>query len=279
MILVLQTTGILPWSLWGTMWRFWPAILILIGVAIVFKDISAWTMAGITLAVLVVVACVAVAMDWPLTGKEQSYTGSFSEELADFKSARVEVDFGAGNLQIGALPDTSERLIEGEFASAAGEMKSTLQQRGDEALLKLAREWSGASWGTSPKEEWGIKLSPRIPMTLDIDAGASDSEIDLTDLDVSRVTMDTGAAHATMTFPRAAGETTARIKAGAANITLIVPVGVAASISVDSGLSSIRIDEARFPRRGDKYESRDFSSATNKLYLEIDVGAATVRVQ
>jgi hypothetical protein len=58
-----------------------------------------------------------------------------------------------------------------------------------------------------------------------------------------------------------------------------VPVGVAASISVDSGLSSIRIDEARFPRRGDKYESRDFSSATNKLYLEIDVGAATVRVQ
>jgi len=33
-IFLLQTTGVLPWGLWGTLWHFWPALLIAIGLGI-----------------------------------------------------------------------------------------------------------------------------------------------------------------------------------------------------------------------------------------------------
>jgi hypothetical protein len=59
-------------------------------------------------------------------------------------------------------------------------------------------------------------------------------------------------------------------------LDLFVPEGVAASITIDSGVSSVNVDEGRFPKAGDRYESPDFESAQNKLTLDIDVGAASL---
>ncbi len=35
-VLLLQTLGVLPWSLWFTLWWFWPVILIIAGLLIIF---------------------------------------------------------------------------------------------------------------------------------------------------------------------------------------------------------------------------------------------------
>jgi hypothetical protein len=72
-------------------------------------------------------------------------------------------------------------------------------------------------------------------------------------------------------FPQAAGETKASIRAGAASLDLVIPEGVAASITIDSGVSSVNVDEGRFPKAGDRYESPDFESAQNKLTLDIGI--------
>jgi hypothetical protein len=36
LIFLLNNFGILPWSIWNLLWRFWPLILILIGLQIIF---------------------------------------------------------------------------------------------------------------------------------------------------------------------------------------------------------------------------------------------------
>jgi hypothetical protein len=91
--------------------------------------------------------------------------------------------------------------------------------------------------------------------------------------------LETGAASVDVTFPRAAGETEASIRAGAASLDLLIPEGVAASITIDSGVSSVNVDEGRFPKTGDRYESPDFNSAQNKVTLDIDIGAASLKVR
>jgi hypothetical protein len=276
-VLLLQTLGVLSWGLWTTLWRFWPVLLILLGLSIVLRRTPAWIMP--TIALLALAGMVGAAYAIHDSSTEGTYSGSFSEALEGADKARVEVDFGAGTLSLAELTASSDNLVEGEFSGAAGEVRTSVRREGDEVTLKLSRDGSGWSWGVSPKEVWDVGLSQRIPIDLDVDVGASDVNLDLSDLLVRKFGLETGAASVDVTFPRAAGETEASVRAGAASLDLFVPEGVAASITIDSGVSSVNVDEGRFPKAGDRYESPDFESAQNKLTLDIDVGAASLKVR
>jgi hypothetical protein len=38
-VLLLNTLGVLPWSLWGEIGRWWPIVLILLGVSILVENL------------------------------------------------------------------------------------------------------------------------------------------------------------------------------------------------------------------------------------------------
>jgi len=59
-----------------------------------------------------------------------------------------------------------------------------------------------------------------------------------------------------------------------------VPPGVAARIRTGgSGLSEVKVDEARFPRSEDSYELPDYGTAANRVDLTITAGASSVKVR
>jgi hypothetical protein len=79
-------------------------------------------------------------------------------------------------------------------------------------------------------------------------------------------------------LPEAAGATSVRAEAGAASLTFEVPDGVAARIRTRMALGSTRIDEARFPRVGDGFQSMDYGSALNRIDLDIQGGVGSLQV-
>ena len=70
-----------------------------------------------------------------------------------------------------------------------------------------------------------------------------------------------------------------RAEAGAASLTFLVPTGVAARIGTKMGLGSIQVDESRFPRMGDGYQSTDYATAENRVDLDIQGGVGSVRIR
>jgi len=38
-LLLLNTLGVLPWDAWSEIWRFWPILVILFGLTILWKNI------------------------------------------------------------------------------------------------------------------------------------------------------------------------------------------------------------------------------------------------
>ncbi len=68
------------------------------------------------------------------------------------------------------------------------------------------------------------------------------------------------------------------VDAGAASVAFVVPDGVAARISADTGLASVNVDTRRFPSAGGGYESPDYASATDRLDLRIKGGLAEFTV-
>ena len=51
-VFLLQTLDVLPWGLWGTLWRFWPVLIIITGLGILLRHYNVWLVSLLILVVL-----------------------------------------------------------------------------------------------------------------------------------------------------------------------------------------------------------------------------------
>jgi len=59
-VFLLQTFDVLPWALWGTLWQFWPVLIIILGVGILLRHFNVWLVSLLTLSILG--ACLGIAI-------------------------------------------------------------------------------------------------------------------------------------------------------------------------------------------------------------------------
>lgn len=278
-VLLLQTLGLLSWALWGHIWRFWPIIIITTGLNIIFGRRAPWLVAIITILLIALAFGLSAWQVGPGTSREL-ISGQFSRPLEDIKSAELDFKFGAGELTIGSLPQDSADLVAGETKGPEGAgLSIDLERQGDRASLKMSfpkGEWHQIAGG--PPFNWQANLSPRIPLELRLESGASTCHLDLSELKVSDLNLKVGASSLEATMPKAAGQTNVDISAGAATITINIPQGVAAKIK-HKGFSSLDINESRFPKSGDYYMSPNYDTAVNRVWIDLSTGATTIRVK
>src|SRR5258708_22774373 len=123
-----------------------------------------------------------------------------------------------------------------------------------------------------------LNLSPKVLITaLNVQTGATDAHLDLSTLQVSNLEINVGAASTWIRLPEAAKMTSAHIAGGAATITLEIPPGVGAQIRHPGGLSTMNVDQSRFPSGGDGlYRPADYAAAANKVDLTIQTSVTSI---
>lgn len=286
-LLLLTNLGVVSWDLWAELWKFWPLVLILLGVELLVGGRSSWGTALLVLAVFGLVALLSAAGPFwtPWTAASAATTTSaFQQEIGPARRADVRLQFGAGAFAVtsGASPG---HLVEG---TASGPEEVRLEPRyqlqGDTGVLELqaARRWpAGLHFGdrAAPRRV-DVKLSRELPLTLDVSVGAAEGVVDLTGLNVERLRLESGAAQVRARFSDVAARSEATVKGGAASLTLEVPPDVAARITVQSGLASVDVDESRFPKvGGSQYQSPDYGTAPKQLDLRVEAGLASVTIR
>lgn len=269
-LFLLENFGLVSSGIWGTIWRFWPVLLILIGLNLLWGRRHPGTMLIVTAVVLVGVVVAGVVIH--RSGEEGATT--FSLPLQNAEESFVTVEFGAGNLVLNSLPADSPYLAEGSGSTG---LTHDLRVSDGSATLRLATR-GGFPFG-QPAFRLEAGLTRRIPIELTVKSGAARVDLDLTQLNVTRLSVDTGASDVTLNMPAGSGTVDAAIKGGVADISIIIPQGVAARITTSGGLASFNIDTARFPRSNGYYQSADYAAATNRINLRVDVGLATVDVR
>ena len=147
--------------------------------------------------------------------------------------AQVRLSHGAGRLQVSAGAGQGD-LAEGDFDGGLD-----LRTRRQADLLEVdlrspVRGWAPWDWGGHGLE-WSVRFNPQVPLALKLETGASESNIDLSELQVVDLSLSTGASSTELVLPAHAVYTRAKISGGAASINLRVPPGVAASIRYNSG--------------------------------------------
>lgn len=273
-IFLLQTLDILPWGLWGTLWRFWPVLIIIIGLGILFRRYNVWLTSLLILAILGTSLGIAI-WQYRTSSPADMFTESYSEPLGGMERAQIEIDFTAGSITIGSLPPGSPNLVEADSEVMAVDF---YRQDGEGVLYLSTKPVNRQFWGED-RINWQVNLTRSIPLTINIKSAASNMELNLSDLIVTELQLDIDAANCKLTLPSSASTTYIYIEVDAANLEIIIPAEVAAKIEADVDLAVLDIDKNRFPESGKYYMSRDFDSAENRVELEIDCAVGRVEVR
>ncbi len=279
LLLLANNFGLLQGNVWAVALRFWPVILILLGLEILIGRRS--TLASAIIAVvglLLIVGLVVAAVYWGWGGVGQSgITEHVIQEMAGAESATVTLDFAVGELKVRTLEDSPD-LMDARFNGLP--VKHQYEVRAGRGDLRLeSREGNFAWWPNAAAENtWDIALSPRLPLILDVDTGVGQTTLDLSGLQVTDFSLNAGVGSVRVVMP-AKGRVTADVKAGVGGVSLEIPPGVAARIYADVGLGGMNIDRNRFPLAGEYYESPEYATADNRIDVRIDggLGAITVR--
>lgn len=192
--------------------------------------------------------------------------------------ARLRIRHGAGRLQLdgSARPDL---VVSGDFP---GGLSHRERREGDllELRMRISEEVRfGFAGGWMPGMlDWSLGVNRSVPLEVEMRGGASENMLDLTETQVKRLDLRTGASSTEVLLPRNAGQTQVFIRAGAASVDLRVPPGVAGRFRMRRGLTGLRVDETRFPRFGDVYQSPDFGTAANKVDAVIDSGVGSIEI-
>ena len=175
-VLLMQTTEILPWDVWVELWRFWPVLIIIAGINLVLGRRMPWL--SVLLAVLVLGGSVGLAFVLVETDVEPTVT-RFVEPVGGLTSVRAEIDFGAGELLVSSLTEGSGNLVEARFQGR--EAQVSVERLGDSGNLRISAG-SGSFFGRFSDVEWEVFLSPSVELSLDLNGGAASMTLDLQDL-------------------------------------------------------------------------------------------------
>lgn len=270
----LVSTAVRPFG-HGGLWSFtWPVAWIAVGVILLLSttgqlaqgpgDLIAewWPWAAIVLGGWFLLGAVLPGQKGPDEGLQIPLGGA--------SDARIRIRFGAGEIR--TQPAASGQLLDGRFVGGVRHRVISPGQLELEQDLAYGMPWIDREF------DWTVGLTAEVPLDLRFETGASRATLDLTGLLVRNLTLSTGASQTRVILPRAAGATTVRAETGAASLTVEVPTGVAARIRTRMAIGSSQVDESRFPRTGDGYESPDYATSPNRVDLDLQGGVGSVRV-
>lgn len=270
-IFLLNNFGYLPWEIWGTIWRFWPVVLIIVGLEILFQKTSSGKFL-ILIAFLVFVLPLLLSGVLPkeLSGKE---TLEISQKLGTLVMGNLEVNLPTGDLTIEPSASFSAQLVEGEitYNRVTGAPQVDFIEDEGRGNFKL----KAGNLGGSVR----LKANPNVPINLNLSSGASRVNLNLENLQIPELKLETGASKVTINFSKT-GPTKAEIVGKAAAIEIKIPKELEVKIHPESSALNLDLDKDRFKKNGDSYYSEGYrEDIKNKLDLELKTSVASVTIR
>lgn len=297
---------------WYNLFRLWPIFLVIGGVNLVFaNNKSAW---ATILKISVVIAGFALLVFgnfgdryrwwWPRytyhynndnnndsdnndesddsnnDGKIEKVEGSsvFNEPYnATTRVARLNISGGA---TVYNLNDTTNQLFNARTREVLGRYELNHHQEDSVYVVDFNMKDKKGSFNfdSDNSNKVDIKLNSNPEWEVNVDAGATQVNFDLSKFKVRSVKLNGGAGEFDLKLGQPLAVTNVNISTGAAGVNVNIPQNAACQIVTSSAFSSG--DYAGFTKKDDgNYETPGFSTAKNKLYIHLSGGFSGFEVK
>jgi hypothetical protein len=279
---LLSNVGLVNWNFWEAASRLWPIVLIAMGLDLLVGRHSALGSFFVLVVTIMLLAGGLFWLNWQM-GSRGVVTDQVSQPLSGARSADVTIDFGVGGLRLGALPAESALLLEGSLTRPGrGErVEEDFQVRDGVAYYHLKSYGPSSSLSLLSRTHedwiWNLQLNADTPMSLAVNTGVGESELDLRALNLNELRIRTGVGKTTVTLP-GHGRLPVTIEGGVGELIVLIPEGVAARIEVSTGLGSSQV-LGDYEREGNVYTSSGYATAEDRLDLQLKSGIGQVTVR
>ncbi|GAB4446273.1 MAG: hypothetical protein OHK0041_04900 [Anaerolineales bacterium] len=254
---------------------FWGSVLILLGALFLLQRLGVipnvapylWP-----LALIFIGGWLILSVYWRPSAADEE---SFNIALGGAKSVSYRFSHGAGQLVISGGAPAGAALT---GSSAAG-VNETSRMDGDRLEVHIEAGASFIPFIGPSDGAWRFHLTQEVPVTLQVETGASQLKMDLRDVAARRIALKTGASSSEVTLP-ARGASLLDLEAGAASIDITLPEGVAGRVHIKEGLTSLNVDTSRFPQLDSRlYQSPDFDTAPNRADINVEAGLGSINIK
>lgn len=258
---LLANLGYLRGLNWSEVVRLWPVLIIVAGVDLLLRPRS------YVAAAIVEVAIIAVAFAYLLAGATagpSALSYSVNVPRAAATDLGLTVNYGAGQL---SLAGGGTDLV--AVSSTSEDVSRTVDQTGGSTRVTVSSNANSAFGVDGRDRRWTIRLPSDVRTTMTLNLGAGDFDVDLSGVKVSRATINAGASDLTVTLPTPSGTVPLRISSGASSVTVVVPPGVAYSVTSTGVLHSVT----------GPLQSAGYATATDRVTIDISIAAGSVVIR
>jgi hypothetical protein len=287
-VFLLSNFGVITGISWLAIASLWPLLLILIGLDIAFA--RRWPLPALAAEVLVIAAGFALLAYSPnLSPGIFVFGDGDGAGVADVTVPRGNATELTFSLNGGAnsyhVAGGATALVEAHSANPDLRVRVSGTTRANVRLDQV----SSGFLRPANSGDVQIRLPSDLPMSVTVNVGASESDIDLSDVRLTDGRVNLGASSMRFVLPKpTSGNVDIRMSGGASTITLVVLDGVDARIATTGGFLSLRSDNTRLGMSGatggciacgSSIETSGYSTATNRVTLTISAGASTIVVR
>ena len=287
-LFILKNMDVIYFS-WHSIWKLWPVVLVLIGIAIL--PIKNGIKIILTIIALII-ATVILIMSPNFQGRSDNWSfrsDKGNKELVEpaetdqqiseafdtsITSTALNFDAAAGNFRI---VQTTDELFEFYREGNVGRYIYSIKDLGDRREISIELE-EGRLRNIELRNKVTMKLNPNPLWDLKIDVGAASLDLDLSSFRINKLNINGGASSINIKIGKLQEESRIKIDSGASSIKIEVPEAFACEVKASTVLSSK--DLKGFYRVSDgTYVSENFSSGSKNVMIEIDAAVSSLTVE
>lgn len=292
-ILMLTNLQLIQWSVWLTLLSLWPVLLVTWGIGLVFRGSRL-----ALLAPLLIVAAMAYAVvfpgqgrlpwgsggAWDVVSEAVVARGDHSMGEASFgrkadggvRSLRLDVDFGAGNLEVMGGASSSQQIYDATLEYRGVAPRETFAIQGAQAVAQL--KGTGGVWG-GPSRDWSIRLTEGHRVYLDIELAACSANMNLARVDVGSLRLHCGASEVHVALGKPKGRVPVTLECGAADVELNIPRGAQVRIHKNTMVGSVDTNGAGLIQQGAYLVSSEYDNAPNSYDVDVSNAVGEFRLR
>lgn len=204
-------------------------------------------------------------------------TETKSVELGSATSAKVQLDMGAGELN---LTGGADQLMQATFSYNVPAWQPSVDYtvNGSQGELVVKQGSQDNNVVSNMSNTWDIQLGSQVPLELEIHTGASAGKLDLSSLDLSSLRVETGVGETNVNLDGTwQHDVNAAIKGGVGALTVTLPDTIGVRVGHGSGLVSW--ETSGLTQSGDYYVNQAYGSSPYTLFLTIEAGVGSVTLR
>ncbi|MDX2139351.1 MAG: LiaF-related protein [Chloroflexota bacterium] len=170
----------------------------------------------------------------------------FSAPLDGATSAKVRIDFAVGENVVKALTNL-DNLIEADIMHV-GEVNFVVDGAADKTVV-LSQRAKPADWarnlvgwiGSQGKLRWDVGLASQVPMTVDINGGVGESNIDLSEIQLRGGRVNGGTGEINVKLPATGMHYDMELNTGVGELDVTVAAGADVALSMRGGAGELKL--------------------------------------